>query len=435
MFPSLIPIQALRNSTLARNTGWMFLGQGLRLVVQALYFAVIARSLGVGNYGAFVGVVALIGILFPFATCGSGFLIIKNVARDAREFPKYWGRALLTTLVWSSVLFGVVLAFARVILPATIPMELVILVAASDLFAMSVTTLCMQAFQAFQRLHWTATINVILSTSRLFSAVTLVFVHRHPSALQWGKFYLGSTVAAAAISLLLVAAKLGLPRFSFEGLAAEAHEGFYFSTSLSAQTIYNDIDKTMLARLGSLDATGIYGAAYRLIDVSFSPVSSLLAAAYPNFFRTGTDGIAGTLRYARPLLVRALGYASFVCIATLIGAGAVPYFLGSQYKLTEEALRWLAVLPLLKVIHYFLSDALTGAGYTGLRSVIQVGVALFNVLINLWIIPAYSWRGAAWSSIASDTLLACAIGTAVLVLSRSRRSVGKAEALEVRAEA
>jgi O-antigen/teichoic acid export membrane protein len=104
--------------------------------------------------------------------------------------------------------------------------------------------------------------------------------------------------------------------------------------------------------------------------------------------------------------------------------------------LTEEALRWLAILPVLKVVHFFLSDALTGAGYQGLRSGIQVGVALFNVLINLWIIPAYSWRGAAWTSIASDGVLACAIGAAVLVLSRRSQSAPvETEAFEVRGEA
>ena len=64
-------------------------------------------------------------------------------------------------------------------------------------------------------------------------------------------------------------------------------EGLYFSTSLSAQNIYNDIDKTMLARMATLDAVGIYAAAYRLIDVAFIPVRSLLYAGYTDFFRAG----------------------------------------------------------------------------------------------------------------------------------------------------
>ena len=53
-----------------------------------------------------------------------------------------------------------------------------------------------------------------------------------------------------------------------------------------------------------------------------------------------------------------------------------------------------------------------------MRMSIQIAVAIFNVLINLWLIPAYSWRGAAWSSLASDGLLALGIGTAVFVLCR-----------------
>ena len=74
------------NSALVRNSVWMFLGQGLRLVIQAAYFTVIARSLGASNYGAFVSIAALAGILFPFATMGSGFLLIKNVSRDQSLF-------------------------------------------------------------------------------------------------------------------------------------------------------------------------------------------------------------------------------------------------------------------------------------------------------------------------------------------------------------
>ena len=84
----------LPKSILARNTGWMLLGQGLKLVIQALYFTVIARALGAANYGAFVGVVGLVGILFPFSTLGSGYLLIKNVARDKHQFKAHADRAL-----------------------------------------------------------------------------------------------------------------------------------------------------------------------------------------------------------------------------------------------------------------------------------------------------------------------------------------------------
>ena len=424
----MVPL--FRKSRLARNTVWMTLGQGLRLVIQALYFVLIARSLGAVNYGAFIGVVALANIVYPFASLGGGNILIKNVSRDASLFGLYWGRALATTAISGSILFSAVLLLSHFALPASIPFRLVVLVAGSDLFGLSIIQLCGQAFQTFERLNWTATINVMSSTSRLIGALILVVIHHHPSALQWGYLYFSSTWVVAVAAMVLVLVKLGSPRFTLWKSVAEMREGFYFSASMSAQTIYNDIDKTMLARLGTLEAAGIYGAAYRLIDVTFVPIQSLLAAAYPNFFRTGVAGISATLGYARRLVWGALAYSVAACLAILLFAGVVPLILGPEYLFTAEALRWLALLPVLKVLHYFLSDSLTGAGHQGVRTCIQGGVALFNVLINLWIIPAYSWRGAAWSSIASDALLVFSIGMAAFVLARRARTVRLDASLE-----
>ncbi len=420
-------IKSLLGRPLVRNTLWMLCGQGLRLVIQALYFIEIARSLGATNYGAFIGVVALVGIVYPYGALGSGNLLIKNVARDHSLFAIYWGRALATTATTSCFLLGVVLLASRFALPRTIPMALVALCAGADLLGMNAITISGQAFQAFERLNWTATINTMISAGRLIGAVLLISIHSHPSALQWGYLYFGSSAVVAATAISLVWTKLGRPRLGPSRSSGELREGFFFSASLSSQTIYNDIDKTMLARLSTLDATGIYGAAYRIIDVSFVPISALLYSAYPNFFRAGSGGVRESFQYAKPLLLRALGYSTCVCAALLICAGIVPHILGAEYARTAEAIRWLAPLPMLRGVHYFLSDSLTGAGHQGLRAGIQASVALFNVLINLWLIPVYSWRGAAWSSIGSDALLACLAGAAVYILARRpRTAVAKA---------
>jgi O-antigen/teichoic acid export membrane protein len=411
-------LQQLYKSKLARNTIWMTVGQGLRLVIQALYFVEIAHSLGARNYGAFISVVALVGIVFPFGSLGSGNLLVKNVVRNKNQFTSYWGRALAFTLCIGFLLLIGVCAIACLVLPPTIPLLLVALVAAADIFGLNIITISSQAFQAFEQLNWTAAINVMMSGGRLIGALILVALYPHPTALQWGFLYLGATAVVTLIAFFLACVKLGFPQLTLPRSLSEVREGFYFSTSQAAQTVYNDIDKTMLARLSTLEATGIYGAAYRIIDVSFVPVSALLWSSYPNFFRTGADGVAAAWKYAMPLLLRAFFYAAFICAALLASANLLPYFLGSEYAAAAEALRWLAVLPVLKVIHYFFSDTLTGSGHQGVRSSIQLCVALANVMVNFWLIPAYSWRGAAWSSIASDFALALAAGTAVFVMSR-----------------
>jgi O-antigen/teichoic acid export membrane protein len=262
----------------------------------------------------------------------------------------------------------------------------------------------------------------LVSLTRLIGIAALALAIPHPTIRDWSLVYLAGSVLAALIAVVWVTVRMGRPKLALGRIRGESFEGLTFSTSLSAQTIYNDIDKTMLARLGSLEATGIYCAAYRLIDVAFTPVRALLNAAYPGFFRSGVDGIRGTLHYGRRLLIRTVPYSLFAFVALMAGASLVPRVLGHEYANVTEALRWLSVLPLLKTLHFFAADALTGAGYQGIRTTAQVGIAIFNVLLNLWIIPAYGWRGAAWSSIASDGFLAVVLWLIVIRLSRKARN-------------
>ena len=56
--------------------------------MQAAYFVLIARAMGPSTYGAFVAIVALTGILSPFAGLGSCNLFVKNVKSGKRPKSK-----------------------------------------------------------------------------------------------------------------------------------------------------------------------------------------------------------------------------------------------------------------------------------------------------------------------------------------------------------
>ncbi len=394
-----------RRNSLGRNTVWMFLGHGTGILIKATYFILIARFLGARNYGAFAGVVALVAVLAPFATLGSGNLLVKNVSRDHSLFRQYWGNCLFMTVVSGSMLLLLVLAISRLLLPGGIPLLLVVLVAASDLFLARAVDVCMQAFQAFEMVARMARVNVIGGSCRLIGAVGIGLFAHHPTALNWGVVYLCSSACGAAFGVTWVSRVLGRPDVALWRIRTELAEGCYWAVGLSAQSIYNDIDKTMLTRLSTLDAVGIYAAAYRLIDAAFIPLRSLLYAAFARFFKHGSSGIIGSTRYARRLMLRSGSYGLLATLALIVFAPVVPRFLGREYATAVEAVRWLAPIVFFRSLHYFFADSLSGAGYQGLRTVIQVCVAVLNVVLNVWLVPTYSWRGAAWASLASDGML------------------------------
>jgi O-antigen/teichoic acid export membrane protein len=409
-------LRQANDSLLARNTLWMVGGQSVRIILQGVYFLLIARSLGVAAYGAFIGAVSLVALVAPFASWGTGFILVKEVARDRTTFNRYWGGALCVVAISGCILLGSVLLASRRVWGDTVPFRVLLLVGLSDVIVVRVIDLTNQAFMAVEVLRKSAELYVVLSAARTVAAVCLSVFDHSPTASSWALLYLASAVLAAMYGLVSITRTLGFPSLSLPFTRSEYSEGFYFAVSQSSQTVYNDIDKTMLVRFGGLEATGIYGAAYRIADVAFVPIGALSYATMARFFRHGKDGIGGTIRFTRKLLPYAAGY-GLIAVAILFAASPIlPALLGKDFARSAIALRWLSPLVFFKSIHYLLANSLSASGNQGLRASIQVGIVVLNVLLNLWLIPAYSWRGAAWSSLASDGALVVCLFAGISVL-------------------
>jgi O-antigen/teichoic acid export membrane protein len=407
-----------RPGRLFRNALWLTAGNGLRIALQAVYFVLIARILGARGYGAFAGVVALSAVLASFSGWGAGFLIIKSTARRPDRFPVYWARALLLVGISGAALTVGAMALSALLLPETIPPAVVLAVAVADLFFAPLVLICAQSFQAFQRLRETAMMFVLLAICRLTAALLMWRLVASPSPEDWAIFYVASSAAAAALCVVYVWKALGAPRLAGAGTASELREGFSFSLSLSAQRANNDIDKTLLVRLSTLEAAGVYSAVFRLVEVALMPVTALLAAAYARFFQHGEHGLVPSLQFARRLLMPALGYAVAAGGAIYLLAPLIPTILGADYAETVTAARWLAVLPVLATLYTVPGHALTGAGHQHARTWIEIAAVIINLGLNLWWIPVYSYYGAIWAMLISKLFAATGVICLALMLAR-----------------
>jgi O-antigen/teichoic acid export membrane protein len=389
---------------LLRDTTHLSIGQGFRLVIQAAYFVLIARALGPDAYGAFVTVVATAALLGPFSGLGTATLFIKNVRSGKRETSICWGNGILLTVFSGALLCGLGAGLSALLHLKTVP-SVVTIVCVADLVLLKVTELAAFGFAALDQMKQTSIQNVVVSLLRLGGIVILV-VTVHPVTLSlWVLTYLLTTLLGTLYALIKGGQLWGRPVVDLRALREDAAEGVFFSVAGSATTIYNDIDKIMLSRLADLAATGVYSAAYRVIDVTMTPVRALAAAAYPHFFRKGLDGMGRTYPYALSLIAKTSIYGAMASAGLWLLAPVLPYILGEPYQAVVPAVRWLALIPLLRCIHSFMADSLSGAGLQRIRTGIQMLAALINIGLNVVILPAYSWRGAAWTSLGCDGLL------------------------------
>ena len=394
--------QRLR-SQLIRNTSWLLGGQLIQLVGRLGYFIVVAHVLGPRDYGSVIACTALVSVVSPYASFGTGHVMIKEAARDLSGLSAYFGNALLVTAISGSTLMVLLLQLRSSVLPSSVTAAMLLAIGIGDLIATEMTAICLQVFLVLEEGRLYSHLLVSSTICRVLAAVILAFSSH--TAGHWALLYSGSSFLGLGLALTSAVRWAARPRVMVRSVPHSMREGFHFATSLASQSIYNDIDKTMLARLSTVEATAIYAVAYRFIEPSLVPIRAAASASYPEFFRHGNDGVRSGFRFARSILPHSMLYGGLAALLLYWAAGLIPSVLGASYAESTAALRWLCALPFLKSIHIFLSDTLTGCNYQWQTSSAQICVAVLNAVANLWVIRVFAWRGAAWTSLGTDALL------------------------------
>ena len=396
------------NEGLRRGSLWMIAGQMAALGFQAIYFVLMGRTLGSREYGAFVGVAALVAVLGQFSNCGMEMILLRNVSHDRAQFAVTWGSALRVTAGGFVGLLGVAMAFGHFFLRPDLRL-LVPWIAVSDGLFGKLAQLAGRALQGTGELRLMAKLIAAMNLGRAVLAMTLFVYARwwggRADALLWARVYWIAPLVVGAIACWMVTARLGWPRFERMRLR-DWSEGFSFSLSTSSISLYNDIDKTFLVGLGQTFAAGIYGAAYRVADVASAPLYSIYAAATPRLFREGAEGVERAHALSNRILYRTFLYGAGAAIALFFGAGLMPRLFGPSFRESVVALRWLCLLPLSRVLHYSWGTTITASASQWNRTATQIAAAILNVALCAWMIPRWSWQGAAIASVLTDGSLA-----------------------------
>ena len=413
----LRPTRKLITSPLARNAGWMFGGQVASLCVQAAYFVVLARLLGSSEYGILAAAVALVNIFSQYSGMGSGVLFLRYVSPDHSRFREYWGNILLSTGLVGTLAIIVLHLTGKWLVGQTGASILVIL-AIGDCICNQLTAAAAQVFQTFEKMRTTASLNFLTSVLRLALAGGMALVLHRVSAWTWAAASLPVSLVACFIAIAKVTSNFGRPKFSIRLFSARLGEGFIFAVSGSTTTVYNDIDKVMLGHYGMVVANGIYSIAYRITNICTLPIGSIHSAAFPTFFRDGVNGIKATASFARRILKRTAVLGVLAAAGMFLFAPVLPRIAGHDFASSVAVLRWLCLIPLFRSFHLSAGDAISGAGFQRFRLASQFAAAAGNFGMNLYLIPRYSWQGAAWASLLTDGLLGLMNWALLLALMR-----------------
>jgi O-antigen/teichoic acid export membrane protein len=387
---------------LFQGTLWMLIAYGVRLIAQGTSYVFLVRLLGSEQFGAFTAAFALATLISPIAEMGSYSLAVRDAA-SLQPTPVTFGRSLIVIALCFPICLSIML-FIKPLLLAKVSWLVVINVVVAVCLGGSLNRLALGIHVGKQMLDRNAALETMNGLLQLVWVGLLYLIGA--TVEVWTLLFLGHYLLMAVVSLNWVTKTWGKPHFIFTDLREQIRSGIHFALASVSHFGTSESDKMLLAHYSTLNATGTYGAAQRLIGVAFFPLQAFLGATYSQFFQAGMDdGISGTRTLVRRFLPFVAGYGMLMWAVMYFGAGILGSILGNGYADTTTALRLLSPVILLQGCQFLMADALTGGGLQKIRSSMLLAALVSGVLINLILVPLLGWRGAALTNLIVQSIL------------------------------
>lgn len=388
----------------ARNALWLLLSQGGVRLLSFVVGTLLARSLGVADFGTYTFVMTYTAYFGILADAGLGRYLIRDVARDRVAAGAYLSQitALRLALAAAAYVLMLLLAVATRSAPERLTL---IAVAGTSLFTGAVAGAVASVFTAREEMHISALFTF------LSSMATALFVL---AALAVGVGLLGTVVAVTLANLpplgfLLTMWRrqgpLPAPRASLSFWWRALRASYAYALLGVIGVVYFRIDALMLTWMRGPEANGIYQAAYRLLDAVTDAPGVIVAAMFPAIARLHRQSRAELRRaYLTVLMVLTLLGVPVMLALLLFADPVVRLLYGAEYAPSVTVLRLLAIALFLIFVDTANTMVLYSGDELGTVLILSLGTTAANVLLNLILIPRYSYNGAAVATIASTVL-------------------------------
>lgn len=387
---------------IAKNTTVILLASVVSFLLSFFFVMYAARYLGAAGFGILSFALAFTGIFSLFADLGMSRLTIREVARDKSLARKYVGNISVIKIILVTATFGLIALTINLLGYPDQTIKAVYLVGLSVVFY-AFTSMFYSIFQAFERMEFVAAGNILNSLLLLLGA--LFAIQQGFSVIGFASIYFLAGAIVLVYSITISFWKFVAPRVEIDSdfWKWSIKEAWPFALSALFMAIYYQIDTVMLSLMQGDIVVGWYNAAYRLVFVLLFIPAAFSTAIFPAMSKFYVSS-RGSLRYVHEKFFKYM-----VILAIPIGIGTtlladkiIPLIFGSDYTSSIIALQIL----IWSSVFIFGSSAFLRLFESLNKQIIVTkvtgGCALLNVVLNLLLIPKYSYIGASVATVATQ---------------------------------
>lgn len=391
--------------TIFKNMSWLLISQIIASVCGFIWTILMARYLGVSNYGVLGFAVSVSGILGIIDDLGISAHIVRHVATDNESAPKYLGNiipfkvllAAINLIVTPTILFLLKLDEYTIFITLLFTLEIIFKSYTNSLFGV---------FQAFEKGNYQGIGNILMNVSTFL--FILISIYADLGLIGISISYILANLLSFIYTYYVLNRHIVKPKYELDWEFCKKITllSLPFAVTGILYTIYYSIDLVMLTKLVGSYANGIYNATYKLISVLTLFYSVYTAVIFPvmsKFFKN--DKKLLIISYEK-----SIKYLMLVIIP--IATGTVFYSLdiiqliyGHQYDQAASVLSILIWTVCLLFISGASNNLLNASHKETTVTKIYAAAAVFNVALNFIMIPYFSYNGAAITTVLSEVLI------------------------------
>jgi O-antigen/teichoic acid export membrane protein len=397
--------------TLVKNLSALSIAEILSKLLLFVLFVFVARYLGAESYGAYSFVFAFTGLFIVFSDFGMSSLIVRELSANKNETKRYLSNILPLKAVLSLITFSLIVIAANVIgYPGE--MRIYLYIAGFHIVLNAFTQIFMAIVRAHQRMEYEAAINV-LGTALLF--ILCIFVIAFDYGLI-GLFlaYLASSIFRLILFFGIVTQKFARPRFDVdrEFIKGFVKKSLPFVATAIVFPIFYRIDIVMLSHLKGNIEVGIYTAGYRFVEALASFAVIYAVAIFPV--------LAHSFKHEKSrmdlIYEKSLKYIFILTIPVAVGTVIIAdkiimLVLGDEYIESAIALKILIWLLIFVFLNGVFGVYLASIHRQGIAAITLGSAIVINIILNLLLIPEFSYVGAAISTLTTQAIISVVMVT------------------------
>ncbi|HTX60924.1 MAG TPA: flippase [Methanobacterium sp.] len=389
---------------IAKNTTVLYIAQIITYIFGFFITVYTIRYLSVDNYGILSTALALTGIYVVFSDLGLSTLTVREVARNKSLTKKYVGNTTIIKLFLSLFTFLLTVVTVYVVGYSETTVYVIYILTAAYIFN-AFSSIFYSIFQSHQKMEYQSVATILNSLVMLIG--TFLAIHYGLNVIAFAFVYLIANAFNFIYVLITYAWKFYLPN-------VEVDLGFWKPTikealPLSITSIFAillfRVDTVMLSIISGVEAVGFYNAAYRLMEALIF---------FPQVYTTAIFPVFSTLYISSKKPLKAAYLKSFKYLTilslpiavgtTLLAEPIILLLFKSSYIPSILALQIVVwVLPFV-FINYIQGSLLTAMNRQMTVMKITAAALVLNIVMNLILIPKYSFLGAAFVTVISEVL-------------------------------